>query len=231
MSSPKIQSNVDNIGNGGSGSVSFTGAQTLGNTNVIFIMQINGTPATTNITSIFDTSGNTYTKQAFATSANGAQAAGIWAYTCTNIAAHGAGNAVSITWADGNFMDMCIIEYPATNGVRVANGNSQFGGTAIVPKVTLTGTSNNDLVVAAGENENFNFTIAGSVGANTANLVANDSPNSDSWIAQDGLSDGTSPLNVTFGTTTNDWYCIVAVAFIPVSANVSIPTYSKYITA
>jgi hypothetical protein len=44
-------------------------------------------------------------------------------------------------------------------------------------------------------------TAAGAIGANTANQLASDS---DGWDAQDGLSDGSSPMTCHFQGTATD---------------------------
>jgi hypothetical protein len=217
MASPSIQSASGNIGNGGSGTVTFSGAQTAGNTNVLVVgydQVITGTE----VSIPTDSAGNTYVLSSFQ---NGRPEGGFswFFFTCVGIASHGTGNVVSFVWTGVEFVDAVIIEYPKTGPVYTSNGGNRFGGGSTTVNTTLSGTIVGDLVVMVGwDNANSanTQTTAGAVGANTANIVAH--PSGDNWAVQDGLSDGSSPMTVSVGSGTDDWWSCAAISFLPPTA-------------
>lgn len=212
-----VQAAQGNLGNGSPGTVTFANAQIAANCNVIAVMEFDagGGLATTNVTSLTDDAGNTYTKQQYI--ANASAGVAVYLFTCLSIASHAAGNGVHLAWSSANFMDMVPVELPHAlcGSIRTGNTAFQFGGTAIHPTVNLTGTTAGDLVFAWGKDNNNNLSLAGTIGANPAYLIENE-PSGDAFICQVGLSDGSSPCAVTIGLGPNvDNYEIAALAFVP----------------
>jgi hypothetical protein len=209
VASPSIQSNEANLGAGGSGTVTFTGAQTSGNTNVVAVW-VQNNQVSTAVPVPTDSSGNTYVLAVFQDSVGGSNGVALWLFVCIGIAAHGAGNVVNITFPGGTFCDAIIVEYPPTGAVRTSNGNNRFGGGTAPISTTLSGTSTNDLVVMTSWANNVAVSGAGTVGANTANVVQT---STDPFVVQDGLSDGSSPMTVVCGAIVDDFWTIAALAF------------------
>lgn len=234
MTSPSVQSNFADAGGVSPGTCAFTGPQTAGNTNVICLRgdPFSGTPATTDITSVIDSSGNVYTKQEFSTFPAGGVPA-VWIYTCVGIASHAAGNVVTVAFTGTFFLQIIIIEYPPTGAVSTSNhNNSAFGGPNVPIAANLTGTITGALVVMCSWAENVSVASAGSVGANAANVVYYDNVGGHNWVAQDGLGDGSSPMSCVCGGIPDNLFSMVVVAFTPTVISVSIPAVGlHYVTA
>lgn len=182
-------------------------------------------------TSVSDNKSNTYTKRCTTTSGSGTRFE-IW--TALNVTG---GSSFTVTGnCPTSFHDIAIFEYAAslTASIRVANVAQFPGGAKIKPQVALTGTTTGDLVVGMAYTANFSLLGAtGSLfGANATTSTTDDSISTgggtgDAWLITEGQSDGSSPMTVAFGTTTDDWYGAAAVAFVPgASAATSDPSGS-----
>lgn len=215
MPSPAVQVNFADAGGVSPGTCTIVGAQTAGNTNAICLRgdPFSGTPSTTDITSVTDSAGNTYTKRGFATPpAFGLPA--VWIYTCEGIAAHAAGSVISVAFTGTFFLQITHAEYHATGAFRAANFADPPGGSNIPVATTLTGTVVGDLVVMTSWANAVSVSAAGNVGANAANIVKYDNGGGHNFATQDGVSDGSSPMTVVCGGgVTDNLFSLVAVTW------------------
>lgn len=225
MTSPAVQIVGDGgIGTGhlgfgpGSGTVAYPATQTAGNTNVVAIWMQNSQSIGV-VTSVTDSAGNTYSPvPGFQSAVGGSGGASLWLFTRVGIAhydpaAHGGvGNTVTVAWSAGAFADAMLVEYPPTGAVRGSNGNNRSGGGTVPISTTLSGTAAGELVVFLGWSGNVGVMDPGTVGANAANVVAT---NTDGWVIQDGLSDGSSPCTTVCGINADDFWTTVALSFLP----------------
>jgi hypothetical protein len=211
-----VQTNVGNLGNGGTGTVTFANAQTAKNCNTVFVYGIQSSALPT-ITSVTDSAGNTYSLEFTETIPSNVSKCAI--YMCASINAHAAGNVVTVNWTGNGYVDARIAEWTGPFGaVTAANGNSQYGGTHVIPNVTLTGTNSGDAVFAMCCDGNF-VPASGNIGGTAASWSAGDPPaGGDAWIAQAGPSPG-GTISATFGTTTDDNWACVAVSISYALAN------------
>lgn len=215
MTSPSVQHFFSDAGGVSPGTGAFAGTQTAGGTNAICLRgdPYSGTPAAGNITSVTDSGGNAYTPRAFAVSHPAGGQPGIWIYTCEGIAAHAAGSIVTVAFTGTFFLQIIGIEYLPTGAFRVANGTGQFSGSVVPIATTLAGTVTGDLVCMASWAFSSDDSTAGSVGANAANVVYSDVSAGHNWAAQDGLSDGSSPLTAQCGGVNDNFYAVVAASW------------------
>jgi hypothetical protein len=133
-------------------SVTYTGAQIAGDTNIVAIGWSNSTASVTQVT---DTRGNTYVPALPATVQNGVQSHVI--YIASNIAAAGAAaNQVKVTFnATVPYPDVRILEYSGLDPVSPldgAAGASGSGNTASSGPITIT--NGYDLIFAANDVSN-----------------------------------------------------------------------------
>ena len=127
--------------------VTYTSAQTAGDTNILAIGWNN---TTSTITSVVDSAGNTYRLAVPKASANGVSQA-IWYASNIKTAAAGA-NAVTVTFsASTPYVDIRALEY---SGIDFANpfdvGASASGNSTSANSGTVTTTSANELIFGAG---------------------------------------------------------------------------------
>jgi hypothetical protein len=220
MGSPIVQQNQANFGfinPAGTGSLSYNSSQTAGNTNVIYVWAVGSGSLTIGTVTLLDSKGNNYGTGGAALdfSLDAGNGAGLWLFVATGIAA--GSNTVQITASVGTYYDIWIAEYPASAGVRTHNNNSQFGGTAVTVRGTLSGTVSGDTVVMIGWDGNHGITTsAGAIGANAANQLYQNT--GDHWDVQDGASDGTSSMVCHFAGTATDFYDWLGVALKPAAA-------------
>ena len=220
------------LGNPGSATAAYTSLQTAGNTNVIFLNQINGIPSGAGAGTISDTDGNSYSNPIYLgadTTTIAGECSGLWMFVATNITGLNSGgggrNVVTLSiGGGGNYMDCCLMEYPATTGVRVSGSafNSSLSS-GVLPAVTLAGTTVNDTVIAVGTSGGsggggalkFWSLSGGSVGSNGATLTSGDngtgSGGFDNWGSEEGSSSGGS-ISVTFGVATQVYWSMIALA-------------------
>ena len=127
--------------------VTYTGAQTAGNTNILAIGWNN---ATSNITSVTDSAGNTYQLAVPTARGTGVSQA---IYYATNIKAAAAGtNTVTSTFNTATpFVDMRALEYSGLDPVNPFDvGTSASGTGASANSGTVTTTAANALIFGAG---------------------------------------------------------------------------------
>ena len=171
--------------------VTYTGAQTAGNTNILAIGWNN---ATSNITSVTDSAGNTYQLAVPTARGSGLSQA---IYYAPNIKAAPAGtNTVTVTFNTATrYVDIRALEYSGldpNNPFEVGTSASGTGTTA--NSGTVTTTAANALIFGAG-------ITTGSFGAAPAPFTTRIITNPDGDIAQDrlvtasGAYDATAPLN------------------------------------
>jgi hypothetical protein len=130
-----------------SASVAYSKAQTAGNTN---ILAIGWNDATSSITSVKDTLGNTY-RLAVATARGSALSQAI--YYASNIKAAAAGaNTVTVTLSAAAFaIDLRITEYSGLDPTSPFDvGRSAAGNTALASSGTVTTTAAGELIFGAG---------------------------------------------------------------------------------
>lgn len=215
MTSPKIQTNHANLGNGGSGLCPYLSPQTAHNTNIVAIFATAGDIG--NLTSVSDDAGNDYDFLFFQVNANGPTGGpGLWLYGCFDIVASSAENNVALTWDNGEFFDAIVVEYPPTGGLRIAGGANQFGapGPRLL-QMTLAGTQPGDFIVSFGESEN-DFPLVGDIDGLAANFVEDDAAG-DQILVQDGFTASASTF-ITMNPNTGDWWLILAAALKPSGA-------------
>ncbi len=127
--------------------VTFTGAQTAGDLNVI-VVGWNDSIAT--VSAVTDHSGNTYTRAAGPTVISGSASQSI--YYAKNIVAAAAGaNAVKVTFSTAaQYPDVRILEYNGASPTSPVDVTAaQTGNSATTSSGSLTTTSVNDLLLAA----------------------------------------------------------------------------------
>lgn len=208
-----VQAAGGNLSNVGTGQQLFQYAQTAGNTNVVALWMTGNNPSSGVVTSVTDDAGNTYSLSGFINSVSGFGDT-VWIYTCVGIRVYAAGNNVYVAWSNGQFVDVVIAEFPPTGAVRTSSTGAQYGGTPETPNTTLSGTSSGDLVVMAGWANALSVRVNdGMIGANTAYVVG--VPIGDNFVLQGGFSDGSSPCALQCSSGTDDWWVLVALAFLP----------------
>jgi hypothetical protein len=211
-----IQKNAGNIGNGGSGSVSFSSNNTAGNTLVLYANEINfgsGPGSGSDVTLISDTLGNSYGAPIFAGNPNGGGQYGSFCWLV--FGCKGGANTITIHWSTGNYFDLAVMEYPSSAGLR-ASGTAAVTSTA-ADAVSVTGAISGDVSVCMGNSNSGTFGSPGFFGSNTAALVMTDSSSgagSDTWSIEEGLADGSSPMICSWvGNTSSS--ARIAVALKP----------------
>jgi chitodextrinase len=184
--------------------VTMTGAQVAGNTNVVIA---GWNDSTAQVASVTDTRGNVYTRAAGPTIRNGGPAQSI--YYASNIAAAAAGaNTVTVTFTVGAFFpDIRVLEYSGIDSV-----------TPVDVAVGATGTSNNsdsgpvltrnpnDLLVAG--NTVFSRTTGPGPGFTQRILTM---PDTD--FAEDRLVTAVGSYNATAPLSPSDGWVMQMVAF------------------
>ena len=126
----------------GTFTLTYTNAQTAGDTNVIVVGYNTGANPTP---TILDTSGNSYVLlQALI---NAATELSIFMWVCIGIKAAAAGaNTVTINLANPTTLGVGILEY---SGVNSIDTSSSVSGTGANPPITLTLAASNEMFVAA----------------------------------------------------------------------------------
>jgi hypothetical protein len=155
--------------------VTYTNAQTAGNTN---ILAIGWNDATSNVTSVTDTAGNTYLLGVATARGSGLSQV---VYYATNIKAAAAGtNKVTVTFsAAAPWIDLRITEYSGLDPtVPFDLGHSAAGITVSASSGTITTTAANELIFGAGM-------TAGGFSAAGTNLTSRVITWPDSDIAED----------------------------------------------
>ncbi len=149
-----VQGYSSSQGSAATGSVTFTGAQTAGDLNVLIV----GWGGSTGPSSITDSKGNTYV---LAVGPTGSEQS---IYYAKNIAAAAAGaNTVTVTFSSSvSFLDIRVAEYSGIDTSSPLDGAVGASGTAVsISSGSLTTTNANDLLVA-GDYTSQTTTAAGS---------------------------------------------------------------------
>jgi hypothetical protein len=220
-----IQANAGGVGNNGNGSMNFNSSQSssLGHVNLVMVQELStGSASQADCNSVTDSANNTYTLIQYVAGVPGSggysQTSAIWVWACVGIADYSGTNTVSFTGVKagqgyGDYFDMYIAEYPTASSIRCSNVGSQLGtGSAVVPNVVLTGAVSGDNCICTGSCASFQLSTHGSFGANTGAMVINDGDNG-GW--EEGHADGSSPMTVTFGTSTSNSWILIALAMTP----------------
>jgi hypothetical protein len=206
---------VANVGSGSTVDHAFASNVTAGATLVVCIWA----HAPTTITSVTDDQSNAYTALAQGSSGGGLTLE-IWAA----FGAVGGACTVTVAQTDGRFVDLSLFEYPASvaASTRITATRTNNGGLGShIPFVDLTGAVSGDLVVGLAATTNFSLRLGtGTIGGNAPESTTDDSASTeggdaDGWLILEGLADGDDPLTVAFGSTSDDYYGCVAVAFEP----------------
>ena len=181
--------------------VTYTGAQTAGNAN---ILAIGWNDATSNISSVTDSAGNTYQVAAPTSRGTGLSQA---IYYAKNIkAASAGGNTVTVTFSTAvRYADIRILEYGGLDTTNPFDATASASGTAVSTNSgSVTTTSPVELVFGAGMTVN-SFTAAGS--GFTKRIIT--SPDAD--IAEDRNVSSTGSYSATASQrVTGAWVMQVA---------------------
>ncbi len=127
--------------------VSYPAVQSLGNTNVV---AVGWNDATSTITSVADSAGNTYQVAAPIARGTGLSQA---IYIASNIKAAGAGaNTVTVTFSGSvRFADIRVVEYSGLSATNpVDRSSTSAGNSATATSGPVTTTSANELIFGAG---------------------------------------------------------------------------------
>ena len=194
--------------------VGYTGAQVAGNTNILAIGWNN---ATSNITSVSDSAGNTY--QLAVPTARGAGLSQA-IYYAPNIKAAAAGtNTVTVTFNTATpFVDIRALEYSGLDTVNPFEiGTSASGTSTTANSGTVTTTTANALIFGAG------ITTGGFSAAGT-NFTTRIITNPDADIAEDRIVTAAGPYSAT--APVNDaWVMQVAAFRAAGAATAAAPSY------
>jgi hypothetical protein len=179
--------------------VTYTGAQTAGNTNILAIGWNN---ATSNITAVTDLAGNTY-QLAVPTARGSGVSQAIYYAKNINAAAAGA-NTVTVTFNTATpYVDIRALEYSGLDPVNPFDvGTSASGTGASANSGTVTTTAANALVFGAG------MTTSGFSTAGT-NFTTRIITTPDLDIAEDRIVTAAGPYNAT-ASVSGAWVMQVA---------------------
>jgi hypothetical protein len=180
--------------------VTYTSAQTAGNTNIV---AIGWSSATSTITSVTDSAGNSYQLAApLSRGANLSQAI----YYASNIKT-AASNTVTVAFSAAvPFADVRVTEYAGIATSSPVDGTSSNSGTSTAPNSgAITTTTANALIFGAGVTHG-SFTAPGS--GFTKRVIT--SPDAD--IAEDRIVSSTGSYSAT-ATSTNSAWLMQVVAF------------------
>ena len=177
-------------------SVTYTAAQTAGDTNIVVI---GWSDATSTIASVTDTNGNTYSPAIGPTQQAGIQSQAI--YVAPNIVAAGAGaNSVTVTFSGSvPFPDMRILEYSglaAVSPLDAAVGGTGNGTTS--NSGSLTTTSPNELLFAASTVDSI---TTGAGTGYTSRVITS----TDSNIAEDQGAAAVGTYSATASMSSGNW--------------------------
>ena len=179
--------------------VTYTGAQTAGNTNILAIGWNN---ATSNITAVTDLAGNTY-QLAVPTARGSGVSQAIYYAKNINAAAAGA-NAVTVTFNTATpFVDIRALEYSGLDPVNPFDvGTSTAGTGASANSGTVTTTAANALIFGAG-------TTSGGFSTAGTNFTTRIITTPDADIAEDRIVTAAGPYSAT-APVTGAWVMQVA---------------------
>lgn len=192
-----VQSNyADPQGSVSSVNVTFTAAQSAGDLIVVAIAWFD---TTTQVSSLTDSMGNTYTQAVGPTSVGGAEPVGASIYYAKNIAAAAAnGNTVAVTFNDAAFFpDVRILEYSGANLTSPLDVVAANSGTNSPTNSGLATTTNaNDLVLGASAVWTSN---AGPGNGFTMRILTQPDHDivEDEMVTTTGSYSATAPLNVS----------------------------------
>jgi hypothetical protein len=184
--------------------VTYPGAQTSGNLNVVVVGWNDTTSA---ISSVTDSSGNTYTRAVGPTPGTGLQQA---IYYAANIA--GGSNTVTVKFNEAaNFVDVRVLEYSGAGTSNPVDGTAAAAGSgSLANSGTATTTTANDLIFGAGTTGGV---ISGPGSGFTSRVITQDGD-----IAEDkpgttaGSYSATAPVTAYAGSST---WVMQMVAFKP----------------
>lgn len=184
--------------------VTYPGAQTSGNLNVVVVGWNDTTSA---ISSVTDSSGNTYTRAVGPTPGTGLQQA---IYYAANIA--GGSNTVTVKFNQAaNFVDVRVLEYSGAGTSNPVDGTAAAAGSgSLANSGTATTTTANDLIFGAGTTGGV---ISGPGSGFTSRVITQDGD-----IAEDkpgttaGSYSATAPVTAYAGSST---WVMQMVAFKP----------------
>ena len=182
VNSATPQTNQSSVG------VTYTGAQTAGNTNIVVIGWSN---ATSNITSVTDSAGNTY-KLAVPTARGNGLSQAIYYAPNIKATAPGTNNTVTATFNTATpYVDVRALEYSGLDpNTPFDVGTSASGTGASANSGTVTTTSANELIFGAGTTSG-GFTTPGT------NFTTRIITNPDADIAADRFVTSTGTYNAT----------------------------------
>ncbi len=175
--------------------VTFTGAQTAGNTNIV---AMGWTDATSTINSVTDTKGNTYSLAIGPTRQSGLQSLAI--YVASNIAAATAGsNTVTVAFSAAvPWADVRVLEYSGLASSNPLDGTVGAVGTGTTSNSgTLTTSNANDLLFAA------NYVTSHTSAAGTGFTSRMITPDGD--IAEDQVVSTAGSYSATAPMTSGSW--------------------------
>ena len=184
-------------------SVAYTGAQVAGNTNILAIGWNN---ATSNITSVTDSAGNTYQLAVPTARGSGVSQA---IYYAPNIKAAPAGtNTVTVAFnAPTAYVDIRALEYSGLDPVNPFDvGTSAAGAGTTANSGSITTTAANALIFGAGM-------TTGSFGAAPAPFTTRIITNPDADIAEDRIVTTTGAYNATAPLSGSAFWVMQVAAF------------------
>ena len=173
----------------------YTGAQTAGNTN---ILAIGWNDATSNISSVTDTAGNTY--QVAAPTARGTGLSQAIYYAKNIKAAPAGGNTVTVTFTTAvRFADIRISEYSGLSVTNPLDVTASASGTVVLANSgNVTTTSASELIFGAGITAR-KFTAAGAGFTQRIITTPDGDITEDRTVNAVGTYNATAPLNGTGG--------------------------------
>ena len=197
------QVNSNDPASSASVAVPFTAAQTAGDLNVV-VVSFND--STTQVSTVTDTSGNTYTLAVGPTLSTGNATQSIY-YAKAIAAASANANTVTVTLtASASYPDIRIAEYSGVDTTAPLNGTAAASGTGVnLDSGALTTTNANDLLFASS------YVAHDTTGPGTSftqRLITQDaSIVEDRIVTTTGTYDGTAPQD------SSGWWVMQMVAF------------------
>ena len=194
--------------------VSFPGAQSAGNLNVVVV---GWNDATNSVTSVTDTKGNVYSV-AVGPTLNVAGALGQSIYYAKNIAAAPVGaNTVTVTFSGAaSFPDIRILEYSGADSATPLDISGSATGNSTTSSVSATTTKPNDLILGA------NIVRTGTTGPGagfTSRMIT--APDGD--IVEDRLATAPGSYTASAPLSPADQWIMQIVAFRVASASDTTP--------